>query len=138
MVPLRGDADGFISQSLILILGNPFPVVEERNEKNSLLGSPLKSGYQSHYVLTEISGTPVTRIDPSKNHHYDEIVVIQEAQVRHISSSICCIIVCDLNTGVDQSLDMKYVLNEIREIVSGKSEAVRIVLTIININDLLI
>lgn len=57
-------------------------MVEERNEKDSFLGSPLRSGYQSHYVLTEISGTPVTKIDPHRKYRYDEIVVVQEAQVR--------------------------------------------------------
>lgn len=38
--------------------GNPFPVVEDRKEKDSFYGKPIRPGYQSNYVLTERDGSP--------------------------------------------------------------------------------
>src|SRR5690242_17964462 len=58
--------------------GNPYPVIEHRLDGDSLLGIPIRSGYQSNYVLTSISGSPWKPSDSTK---YDELVVDQEAQV---------------------------------------------------------
>lgn len=58
--------------------GHPYPVIEHPREPNSLLGHPLKVGYQSHYVVTGIDGMPFS----GKGQKYDEIVINQEVQVR--------------------------------------------------------
>lgn len=60
--------------------GNAFPVIEHPNgdENQSLLGTPLKSGYQSHYCLTRKDGLPA---EPSSEELFDEIVLSQEWQV---------------------------------------------------------
>lgn len=53
--------------------------MESKNEDKSLLGCPIKPGYQSHYVITEISGDPVK--EKKESGVFDEIVLGQEAQV---------------------------------------------------------
>jgi len=64
----------------LAIPGNVFPVVEDRREPNSLLGMPIKSGYQSNYVLTTKDGNPCQARMPLDS-CYDELVLDQEAQV---------------------------------------------------------
>jgi hypothetical protein len=65
-----------------LIPGNPYPVIEPPNDENSVKGSNLITGYQSHYVVTRTNGYPFTQEDyDSENPSFDEIVVFQEAQV---------------------------------------------------------
>jgi len=61
-----------------VIPGNPYPVSEHPMEDNSLAGTALQSGAQSHYVVTSIKGFPVTKPCSS---HFDELVITQEAQV---------------------------------------------------------
>jgi len=64
----------------LAIPGNVYPVVEHKNAPNSLLGMPIKSGFQSHYALTTKDGNPcVTRMPNGTS--YDELVLDQEAQV---------------------------------------------------------
>jgi len=58
--------------------GNPFPVIEHHTSESNLVGTALKTGYQSHYVCTTAQGLPVTQ--PCSN-CYDELVIMQEAQV---------------------------------------------------------
>ena len=60
--------------------GNPNPIVEDRREPNSHLGSPIQSGYQSNYVLTTVDGSPCSKVEKS-GVYYDELVLDQEAQV---------------------------------------------------------
>lgn len=57
------------------IFGNSYPVIEHPNSDNSMLGKPIVSGYQSHYVRTNNQGYP------SISSNYDELVVAQECQV---------------------------------------------------------
>jgi len=59
--------------------GNIFPVSEShRDNTRSLLGTPIKSGFQSHYVLVKADGTVCPQI---MNQYYDELVIDQEAQI---------------------------------------------------------
>jgi len=58
--------------------GNPYPVVEERTSPKSLVGLPIKSGYQSNYVLTSKGGKIATDVSGDV---FDEIVIPQESQV---------------------------------------------------------
>jgi len=63
----------------LTIPGNPFPVVHNPTEEENLLGKPIKSGYTSHYVVTNKSGVIYQpKVDNKK---YDEIVIEQEAQI---------------------------------------------------------
>lgn len=64
----------------LAIPGNIYPVVEGPRDKDSLLGAPIKSGYQSNYVLTNRDGNPC-RQRQSPGTFYDELVLDQEAQV---------------------------------------------------------
>jgi len=59
--------------------GNPFPVTETRDSADTLLGQPIKSGYQSHFVRTAPDGSPILKMTDKKV--YDEIVIGQESQV---------------------------------------------------------
>jgi len=64
----------------LAIPGNIYPVVEDRMEVKSLLGTPIKAGYQSNYVLTTKDGNPCKQRMPTGS-FYDELVLDQEAQV---------------------------------------------------------
>ena len=57
-------------------LGNAYPVIENHKSPETLMGAATKSGYQSHYVLTQKDGQ-VSQKPP----FYDEIVLSQESQV---------------------------------------------------------
>lgn len=73
--------------------GNPYPVVEHRNEENSFLGLPLKGGYQSNYVLVSKDGNPhKTGKDEPGDNVYDEIVIDQESHVRLLFLSLLLIL----------------------------------------------
>jgi len=61
--------------------GNPYPVTESPNTKTSLVGKPLLSGYQSHYVVTTSSGFPLSEKHWELEQKYDELVLNQEAQI---------------------------------------------------------
>jgi hypothetical protein len=58
---------------------NEVTVTESPQAPNSLKGKPLQSGYDSHYVIVDISGMPVVSTNNKKA--YDEIVIGQESQV---------------------------------------------------------
>jgi hypothetical protein len=61
--------------------GNPYPVIEERTDPDSLMGQPIKAGYQSNHVSTNKQG----KIFRGSNAEgYDEIVIPQEAQIMPI------------------------------------------------------
>jgi len=62
-----------------LIPGNPYPVTESPNGPNSIAGTTLKPGYQSHYVSVNARGFPHEA--PTNYDLFDEIVINQEAQV---------------------------------------------------------
>jgi len=64
----------------LAIPGNVYPVTEHRKGENSLMGQPIKGGYQSHYVLTTKDGNPCKQRE-APDSHYDELVLGQEAQV---------------------------------------------------------
>lgn len=61
--------------------GNAYPVVEGMKEKDTFMGSPIKSGYQSHYVLTQVDGHPIPTVPTADIPCYDEVVLAQESQV---------------------------------------------------------
>src|SRR5947207_1906906 len=65
----------------LTIPGNTYPVVEDRDADDSLLGAAIKSGYQSNYVLTTKDGKPITANTTKEEPVYDELVLDQEAQV---------------------------------------------------------
>jgi len=58
-----------------ILPGNPYPVVENHRGQDTLLGTALKTGCQSHYVRTKRTGFVVTK--PSEG-SYDEFVLAQE------------------------------------------------------------
>jgi len=64
----------------LTIPGNVYPVTEHPKEENTLLGLPIKGGYQSHYVLTTKDGNPCKQRE-APGSYYDELVLGQEAQV---------------------------------------------------------
>eukprot|EP01127_Copromyxa_protea_P008198 TRINITY_DN1870_c0_g3_i3.p1 TRINITY_DN1870_c0_g3~~TRINITY_DN1870_c0_g3_i3.p1 ORF type:complete len:1112 (-),score=161.38 TRINITY_DN1870_c0_g3_i3:46-3381(-) len=60
--------------------GNIFPVIEEHDGPQTLLGQALRSGYQSNYVLTNKEG--FIEKDPlGAQSYYDEVVLSGESQV---------------------------------------------------------
>jgi len=60
--------------------GNPFPVIENQAGDESLLGTALKSGYQSHYVLCNRTGH-IYQFNNTGNEFYDELVLSHSNQV---------------------------------------------------------
>jgi len=62
----------------LIIPGNTRPIVETKNEKISYLGVTIDSGYQSHYVITNREGIPLSKI---RKNYYDEIVLAIDPQV---------------------------------------------------------
>jgi len=60
-------------------MGNSYPVTEHHRGEQSLLGTALKSGYQSHYVITSLAGSPTQKI--MDKDYYDELVIDQQSQV---------------------------------------------------------
>jgi len=73
-----GKKDPAVILSFILP-GNCYPTTEHPHKPHNLLGSPLKNGFNSHYVVTDISGMPAHPANGEDT--FDEIVVNQEAQV---------------------------------------------------------
>jgi len=65
--------------------GNPYPVIENPNNKDiTMLGRPMISGFQSHYVITGPNGFPPTERKLERIKRYDELVIGQEAQIAPI------------------------------------------------------
>jgi hypothetical protein len=67
----------FFSITFLTCPGNAYPTVESPHSPESLQGSNLRRGYQSHYVITNGKGMPTER----GTSQYDEIVINQESQV---------------------------------------------------------
>jgi len=63
-----------------ILPGNVYPVIEEVSGPKSLLGTALKSGYNSHFIVTDAEGICVTSSNDSKP-LFDELVVPQESQI---------------------------------------------------------
>jgi hypothetical protein len=64
--------------------GNSFPITENRNDKINYEGSPIMSGYNSHYVITNINGQIYSHelyYSNSFEIKCDEVVVAQESQI---------------------------------------------------------
>lgn len=59
-----------------LIPGNVYPVSEDHTGDQSLIGAPVKRGYQCHYAVTNDKGG-ISQVASD----CDEVVVFQEAQV---------------------------------------------------------
>jgi len=66
---------------VLIFPGNVYPVTEKPSDPTSLLGKPMKSGYQSHYVITCKKGFPVEKDAQNGKECYDELVIIQESQI---------------------------------------------------------
>jgi hypothetical protein len=67
---------GSINPSIIVsyvIPGNVYPVIEESEHEDNLVGKPIKSGYQSNYVRVSAKGHVGT--------DYDELVIASESQI---------------------------------------------------------
>jgi hypothetical protein len=62
-------------------MGNAYPVIEHPRKADSLAGTIIKPGYQSHYVCTDNKGMPYPKMVTDYKNVYDEIVINQEAQV---------------------------------------------------------
>jgi len=72
---------GAENPTMVVVLvfpGNVYPVIENPGGDNSLLGKNIKTGYQSHFVVTTKSGQPATMLDEEI---YDELLVVQESQI---------------------------------------------------------
>lgn len=61
-----------------IIPGNAYPVIEHQESAESLLGTALQVGYNSHYVSTNQAGEPA---GPESSQIFDEFVIPQESQV---------------------------------------------------------
>ena len=67
-----------------IIPGNVYPVCEKHDGVNTLLGSAIKPGYNSHYIVTNHQGLCIngdSNKDGDSKKLYNEIVVAQEAQI---------------------------------------------------------
>lgn len=66
-----------------LIPGNVYPVTENHAGPHSLLGSAIKTGYSSHYIVTQQNGETFTSVpqEGPDAEIYDEIVIAQESQI---------------------------------------------------------
>lgn len=62
-----------------VIPGNIYPVKEHHKSPESLLGKPLQSGYNSHYIVTTKSGTCIS--EEREGATYDELVIPLEGQI---------------------------------------------------------
>eukprot|EP01124_Arcella_intermedia_P023915 TRINITY_DN391_c0_g2_i11.p1 TRINITY_DN391_c0_g2~~TRINITY_DN391_c0_g2_i11.p1 ORF type:complete len:473 (+),score=60.78 TRINITY_DN391_c0_g2_i11:1163-2581(+) len=62
-----------------VIPGNPYPTSESKDGKDSLLGSAIQNGYQSHFVIVNKGGNPVQ--STNEQFYFIELVIPQEAQV---------------------------------------------------------
>jgi len=66
----------------LVIPANPYPVIEAPKILDSLVGSRITAGYQSHYVVTTLQGLPYTEANYIENQpQYDEFVIDQESQI---------------------------------------------------------
>jgi len=70
-----------------ILPGNPYPVTEHHEGAESLMGTATKSGFNSHYVVTDKKGQATTK--PTQSELFNEIVINQEAQI--VPAFILCI-----------------------------------------------
>jgi len=63
-----------------LLPGNVYPVIEEVDGPDTLLGSAIKTGYNSHFIVTDKKGVCVTNSDGGEE-LFNELVVPQESQI---------------------------------------------------------
>jgi len=61
-----------------ILPGNVYPVIEKHSGPHSIEGTAIKSGFNSHYVVTNKTGEAITQPDTET---FNEIVVPQEAQI---------------------------------------------------------
>jgi len=61
-----------------VIPGNVYPTIEDHRGPNSLLGGPIKAGFNSHFIVASRDGRCLTT---SQDEMYNELVVPQESQV---------------------------------------------------------
>jgi len=61
--------------------GNIYPVIEHPNGDDSLLGSAILPGYNSHYVLTRRNGLPINSSLKPWEKFYSELVIEQESSI---------------------------------------------------------
>jgi len=68
---------------VLIFPGNVYPVTENPSDEDSFLGKPMKSGYQSHFVITSKKGLPTgeTAKERADTEFFDELVIIQESQI---------------------------------------------------------
>lgn len=64
---------------VLIFPGNVYPIIESPTSPDSFLGKPMKSGYQSHFIVTGKNGLPIE--DYSRTSVYDELVITQESQI---------------------------------------------------------
>jgi len=95
-----------------LLPGNPFPVTEDPEGPASLLGTALQSGYNSHYVVTNLLGKIATKRDKEL---YDEIVIAQESQ-------ICPALLFEISDRTKKSISSRF-LEETKRIEREKGPA---------------
>uniref|UniRef100_A0A6B2KWV9 PARP catalytic domain-containing protein n=1 Tax=Arcella intermedia TaxID=1963864 RepID=A0A6B2KWV9_9EUKA len=64
------------------IPGNPYPVIENPNSRDSFFGKHIVERYQSHYCKTSAGGIPYTDEDELNSvREFDELVIEQESQI---------------------------------------------------------
>lgn len=64
-----------------LNMGNVYAVTESHKGERSLMGSALKAGYQSHFVLTTANGDVYDQKGDAQQKICNELVVDQESQI---------------------------------------------------------
>eukprot|EP01126_Amoeba_proteus_P061982 TRINITY_DN8369_c0_g1_i23.p1 TRINITY_DN8369_c0_g1~~TRINITY_DN8369_c0_g1_i23.p1 ORF type:complete len:298 (-),score=80.97 TRINITY_DN8369_c0_g1_i23:128-925(-) len=65
-----------------VVLGNVYPVIEVPNTEDSLMGSALKAGYNSHFITVSADGVPASTEAIKKGTMiFDEYVIPQENQI---------------------------------------------------------
>jgi len=85
-----------------LLVGNPYPVIENRHDSTgSLEGMPIKSGYNCNYVVTQSNGTVY---DNPQQPIFNEIVIPQESQ-------ICPVYLIELDDGGARQLRAQFQRN---------------------------
>jgi len=64
-----------------VIPGNVFPVTEKSNSATSLIGNPIKSGYNAHYIVVDKTGEAVDTVNNFKDKMFEEMVISQDSQI---------------------------------------------------------
>lgn len=68
-----------------ILPGNIYPVIEKHDSNDTLIGTAIKSGYKSHYVIVDKKGRSLNMTDfeniVENINVYNEIVIEQESQI---------------------------------------------------------